>query len=212
MCDTCNNTFAEICENGLCKDCNDLLCYVDKNYEDLTWILNEISNYLELFILATENLECLIPAKKNVQRVTVTVLPIAIAGKKICSKCKMEYPSTFDFFYKNSSTKDGFDTWCKKCKKIYDVTYHRRTFYQVSDDKFDAMLKNQKDCCAGCGNPFGLKRIAIDHDHSTGMTRGLLCNSCNVVLGLSQENPETLRRLIRYIEDWNEFKKTESKF
>lgn len=197
MCNTCTNIFAKTCENGLCEDCNNLLCHVDKNYGDPAWILNEMANYLER----------LIPVKDNCQEVTVStrpiaaVFPIAVAGKKTCSKCKMDYPATLDFFYKNSSTRDGFDPWCKKCKRLYDIEYHMRSFYRISKNEYDIMLENQKDCCACCGKPFGSSKIVIHHDHSTGTLRGLLCIPCNVILGLSHENPETLRRILRFIGD-----------
>jgi len=58
--------------------------------------------------------------------------------------------------------------------------------------------------CMGCGGPFiggphpGAK---IDHCHATGLFRGLLCNNCNVVIGMAGEDPERLRALATYIEE-----------
>ena len=51
--------------------------------------------------------------------------------------------------------------------------------------------------CAICGT--GEIRLVIDHDHHTGLIRGLLCNSCNVGLGLFKEHPMILTRAMQYL-------------
>lgn len=59
--------------------------------------------------------------------------------------------------------------------------------------------------CAICGNEENvrrgtrLKRLAIDHDRHTGRLRDLLCNRCNVALGLFKDDPDTLLRAAEYI-------------
>lgn len=40
----------------------------------------------------------------------------------------------------------------------------------------------------------------IDHDHSTGRVRGVLCRECNIALGILSENKETMKNLIKYID------------
>lgn len=43
-----------------------------------------------------------------------------------------------------------------------------------------ALRQLQQDCCGMCGDPETENgRLEIDHDHDTGMVRGLLCRSCN---------------------------------
>jgi len=50
--------------------------------------------------------------------------------------------------------------------------------------------KKQKNLCAICGLPetdyqqYGVKNLAIDHNHRTKKVRGLLCSKCNRALGL----------------------------
>ncbi len=43
-------------------------------------------------------------------------------------------------------------------------------------------------------------KLMVDHDHTTGEVRGLLCHNCNRAIGLLREDPERLRRAIEYLE------------
>lgn len=68
-------------------------------------------------------------------------------------------------------------------------------------DDYDRLLASQNGACAVCLAPaieFS-KRLAIDHDHQTGIIRGLLCIRCNVALGYVKDNTTILHRLIEYL-------------
>jgi hypothetical protein len=54
--------------------------------------------------------------------------------------------------------------------------------YGLTYEAHEEMRLNQGNCCAICKRPF-VKTPCVDHDHKTGKVRGLLCNSCNGVLG-----------------------------
>jgi hypothetical protein len=45
------------------------------------------------------------------------------------------------------------------------------------------------------------KRLGIDHDHTTGQVRGLLCDNCNPALGSFKDNIETLQKAIDYLKE-----------
>jgi len=45
-----------------------------------------------------------------------------------------------------------------------------------------------------------LRPLVVDHDHSTGRVRKLLCNACNLAIGMVQEDPARLRALAAYLE------------
>lgn len=78
--------------------------------------------------------------------------------------------------------------------------------YGLSKKEFDTMKEEQKGKCAICGGEGFLMRahhwskLVVDHDHSTGSVRGLLCHNCNRALGLFQDSPENLRRAAEYLE------------
>jgi hypothetical protein len=52
--------------------------------------------------------------------------------------------------------------------------------------------------CDVCGDD--TVRIEFDHCHRRGIFRGWLCTHCNVILGHARDNPDTLRKLIAYLE------------
>lgn len=54
--------------------------------------------------------------------------------------------------------------------------------------------------CDICGQTLESRLMAIDHCHTAGVTRGLLCRRCNTILGQVQDDPELLRRLADYLE------------
>lgn len=65
-----------------------------------------------------------------------------------------------------------------------------------------AMLDDQGNACAVCrdtfdGNP---RHRHIDHNHTTGKVRAVLCHRCNMLLGLARESVETLTNAITYLE------------
>jgi len=77
---------------------------------------------------------------------------------------------------------------------------HLRREYGITVEEYDEMLAAQGGGCAICGGP-QVKRqwLAVDHDHATGEVRGLLCDPCNLAVGLFGDDPSTLQRAIDYL-------------
>lgn len=73
--------------------------------------------------------------------------------------------------------------------------------YEMSVDDYLSQHNKQKGKCAICGqSPKGnRKRLGVDHCHSSGKIRGLLCNRCNVVIGQADEDVELLQEMIEYL-------------
>lgn len=66
---------------------------------------------------------------------------------------------------------------------------------------YQTMLVAQGGVCAICGlPPIEDFALAIDHDHETGVIRGLLCRQCNVGIGNLRDDPALLRAALRYLE------------
>lgn len=75
-----------------------------------------------------------------------------------------------------------------------------RSKYGITIEEFEEMLSDQKGCCLICGDYMG-EALKVDHNHETGAVRGLLCNGCNVGLGLFKDNPEFLTAAIAYLQE-----------
>jgi hypothetical protein len=70
------------------------------------------------------------------------------------------------------------------------------------DDKADMLIKNHNGACDICGTDkprYPNRRLAIDHDHKTGIVRGMLCQKCNVGLGNFNDSPDLLNKAIKYL-------------
>ena len=72
--------------------------------------------------------------------------------------------------------------------------------YGLTLDSYLALLIRAKKRCEICKVPFG-QDFVIDHDASTGRTRGILCNFCNRGIGLLRHSPVTLQAAARYLEE-----------
>jgi len=137
---------------------------------------------------------------------------------KKCSKCKNNKP--LKDFSKNKNSKDGYHHYCKKCKNDdgrerykTDVKYRERIRnsalkrkYNISYDEFLIKFNSQNGKCGICEKELFLDKqnTCVDHNHVTGEVRDVLCSRCNNLVGLSDENVNLLKKVILYIETYNE--------
>ena len=76
-----------------------------------------------------------------------------------------------------------------------------KTKYGMTLDAYTKRLASQHYECQLCGCALiPRKNIAIDHDHTTGVIRGILCRKCNRALGLLGDTTEDLYRAYRYLQ------------
>ena len=91
----------------------------------------------------------------------------------------------------------------KSRTKEYNLNYHMKSSYGIEIKDYDVMFANQNGVCAICsGNPPNgqrKKRLNIDHCHTTGNVRGLLCDACNRAIGLLKDSTEILGSAIQYL-------------
>lgn len=83
--------------------------------------------------------------------------------------------------------------------------------FKLTPAAYDAMLAAQGDVCAICRNPethpghSGTpRRLVVDHDHDTGMVRGILCSRCNQGVGYFSDSIATLEAAIAYLKKHHE--------
>lgn len=121
---------------------------------------------------------------------------------KECTLC--EELKELDEFYVRAK---GVSAQCKTCLRgtgllrYYTVgrdNYLRRR-YGITLDEYEALLEGQGNCCAVCGRTQDIN-YSVDHSHTTGEVRGLLCTACNRGIGMLQDDPELLRKAANYLE------------
>jgi len=138
---------------------------------------------------------------------------------KRCSKCgRLQAKSEFWIDRRRGSLMPH----CKTCKRAYQRLWrsrnpdhgkqrywnnrdsererHLKRKYGVDFATYDRMLSAQGGLCLICGRPEPEDRMLdVDHDHKTGIVRGLLCTSCNRMIGHAHDSPERLRAAADYL-------------
>lgn len=138
---------------------------------------------------------------------------------KICCGCLRDKPLVE--FHKHPKGKYGKNTRCKECvltrkRSLYranpekfrlarrEVAEYQRNLhlvrkYGITIDDYDAILANQGNGCALCARQD--VRLVVDHDHTTGQVRGILCYARNMAMGMAGDSADRLRVMVRYLED-----------
>jgi hypothetical protein len=79
-----------------------------------------------------------------------------------------------------------------------------RTRYGISRSEYHAMLEAQGGGCGICGtkepgNGKGDKYFDVDHCHTTGKVRALLCRNCNVTVGVIEKKSALIKLIHEYL-------------
>ena len=118
---------------------------------------------------------------------------------KLCPKCGVE--KSLDKFGKSSKSNDGLQGYCQCCMSDSSWRSTIKKRYGITPEKYDAMYAAQEGRCQICQKHQTefTKRLAVDHCHTTGKVRGLLCSNCNTALGKFNDDIELFSRAISYL-------------
>src|SRR5699024_5017510 len=88
-----------------------------------------------------------------------------------------------------------------KARRNYNHGQHIQELYGLTTEEYWKIYNYQGGKCAICQRATGArKKLAVDHCHTTGQVRGLLCSTCNAkVLGHLRDDPNALQRAIDYL-------------
>ena len=141
---------------------------------------------------------------------------------KTCSICKIKKPTSD--FWKDKAKKSGFRPDCIDCAKLkgkafrianrdinrrksrdkykgnplVDREKHLKRKYSITQKQYEALLAEQNGECEICKKK-QVRAFDVDHCHTTGKVRGLLCTSCNRMLGHAHDNAERLIAASAYL-------------
>jgi hypothetical protein len=119
-----------------------------------------------------------------------------------------------DFYNQKKKGKLYKNSGCKQCKIKANSKYqkdnahavrerHWKRTYGLDDSDYQIMLEKQHGVCGICSKSFSILRI--DHCHKTGTVRGLLCDKCNLAIGLLADSKENLLKALSYLEQPPEY-------
>jgi Recombination endonuclease VII len=108
--------------------------------------------------------------------------------------------------YKNT----GKENWLCKTKETERMKGRPNGYFPYGDGKFIPIavaekarvefLEKQGGLCAICGKPDEtVRRMSLDHCHDTGKLRGMLCNGCNVGIGMLGDDPDRVLAAYNYL-------------
>jgi hypothetical protein len=129
---------------------------------------------------------------------------------KKCGHCQEEKPITM--FTKNKVSKSGYASHCLKCEAVRTRNKRKgnprsaretmlRYKYGISEGVYLDLLMAQNETCKICKiHASSLdKPLYVDHCHTTGLIRGLLCHSCNSGLGYFKDDIFRMEEAIVYL-------------
>jgi hypothetical protein len=139
---------------------------------------------------------------------------------KICNGCSTE-KQVVDF-YRDQKSKSGFTSKCKECIKAYqdiwrkdnkgkkakaNTSWYYRTTHGITPEEFLQRAKEQHNKCKICLVDLTFDTIkdtkaVMDHCHTTGEKRGVLCYSCNLGLGKFKDNVDAISRAVNYLKEY----------
>lgn len=129
---------------------------------------------------------------------------------KSCKKC-FKYKAKTSFYVAYiKNNKKTLSSICKLCDKKrsakwikdnseYHYLYDIKTKFNLSREDYYTLRDKQDNKCAICGIKPSKQRLHVDHCHTLGKVRGLLCTNCNRGIGHLQEDIEIFNKAIQYI-------------
>lgn len=144
---------------------------------------------------------------------------------KICTKCRVEKPLTEFSPTSGYKGKPCYRSECRKCNSAAaKADYHKNSeirkaaaknwkqrnpvkvreiryqyAYGLSPQEYAKILERQQYKCPICGD--GLTKPYVDHCHTTGKVRGLLCVTCNTGLGKLGDSIEGIQKALQYLQE-----------
>lgn len=136
------------------------------------------------------------------------------ASLKKCTRCGLEKPLQ-EFRLRNRKVRRTGERFisprenCRPCERAIDRSAYpsraqgersrqnRRSRYRLSRDELTSLLSSQGGLCAICHKA---PATCIDHEHSTGRVRGMLCKHCNTAVGFMSDDSNRLREAAKYLE------------
>ncbi len=117
----------------------------------------------------------------------------SVYNKNYKEKNPEKYREINSTYYRNNKDKFKKSVESARIKRLYNIT----------PEQLEQMKIAQDNLCAICGQSFVSKYgMHIDHSHSTGKVRALLCRHCNIAIGMFKDNFLVIEKALAYLKKW----------
>lgn len=99
---------------------------------------------------------------------------------------------------------------CARCYSNYRTTQRKHQLrdywlqrnYGLTYVAYKNLEATQHGLCALCGNPpRGTRLLSVDHNHTTGKVRALLCTYCNYLVGTVENKADQIAAAMLYLKN-----------
>lgn len=127
---------------------------------------------------------------------------------KQCSRCKIKKEDS-SFYTGFRRGKSYLYSRCRICcaevnkeQQTNGRDWELKKKYGISLQQYSEECNKRQNKCDICKHP--VKTLHVDHCHTTGKVRGMLCGSCNRGLGLLKDSAQVLQNAATYLKRFNE--------
>ena len=171
----------------------------------------------------TNRREALERRERRLSEGLLAIEPRTTDNGRRCSSCRRRKLVTE--FSCDAGHYDGISAYCKTCaaantrkylqklsdgqreqRRIWYRKYDMRRLYGVPYEELLKRLEAQNGKCKICQEEVDLlvpkrngRTACVDHEHTTGKIRGLLCVKCNAGLGQFRDSPDLLKNAVAYL-------------
>lgn len=133
---------------------------------------------------------------------------------KTCPRCQVEKDESEFYRFKDRWVDRSYlSSRCRPCHQEYKresatapVARKKEKLklrYGITYEQWESMREKENYTCMICGitEPEMNRHLDVDHCHTSGVVRGVLCNPCNRILGDARDNVAILEAAIQYLKD-----------
>jgi hypothetical protein len=110
--------------------------------------------------------------------------------------------------FNKSSTREKFNSENPNNNRYFKDKLLQKRF-KISLADYENLLKMQNSTCSICNKQESsmdkksnkIRMLSVDHNHTTGEIRGLLCRGCNTSIGLLDDNITLIQKAIKYLQN-----------
>lgn len=120
-----------------------------------------------------------------------------IDGRMECYSCKQMVSVTEFYVHRAKTGYAHHDSYCNPCRKMHMIL----RYVGLTKEDYIAKIAASNGLCECCGEPYA--KPSVDHCHTSGIIRGVLCQACNSGIGQFKNSADRLRKAADYLDRYH---------